>query len=365
MATDADFARRRAEQPIGPAGEGTHLSVRHDHVMGVLRDDRSYRPEQDPAVPPAAAAQWAGDPAEHRRRRTAVFAPQRIDAVVPAVIEAAALLVEDAVDESHRAGSVELVGAVLEPLAVAAIGSLLGILVGDRPAVFAAVDRMAQEATHADGEAELGAWLDGELARRASATGSPGERPVDDGLAILQVVDAPTGREASRIELLAYVYLICRSGVGPLRRLLANLARRLAADPEELADAQRPAACAALVEAVLRDDPPIQFLMRTPIDDVVIDGYAIAAGERLVMSLRSANADRAGAGGSDRHLSFGRGERYCPAATLGRTTTAILGGTLAARLDRIEIVDPSALVALEALSVWTPATLPVRLVTKG
>lgn len=358
---DEEFAKLRSRCPISEIAPGAHLLVRYVDVVAVLRDGGTYRSLDDPAIPPAAVAQWTTDPAEHQRRRLPLFAAHRLAIHRRELADVCARLVAGA----ERAGGCDAITEVIDPITYVAIARLLGIADSDRECVFGWVEQMGTSLGPTDtapdlrpesawqaGATPLRRWLVDEVDRRGSL---PVAEQPDDGLGLLLRSDPVSGRVVAHDELLGYVYLLCRSGVGPLRRLLVNLVRHVADHPA-LLDAVRAGELEAttVVERVLADDPPIQFLMRNPVTDVDIHGVGMAAGSRLVMSVRSANTEV-----PLRHLAFGRGEHFCPAASLGRLVAAELLKALAVSLCRIALRDEADLASLTAPSVWTPAAMPI------
>ncbi|KJK43669.1 cytochrome P450 [Lentzea aerocolonigenes] len=125
------------------------------------------------------------------------------------------------------------------------------------------------------------------------------------------------------------------------------------------------------VEEVLRWTSSATHSMRTATRPVEIGGRTIAAGDRVVLWVPSANRDETVFAEPDRfdvsrtpnrHLAFGGGEHFCVGSTLARTQlTAVLsellaltsGMSLAGQVRR-----------LHSVAVGGPETLPVRLIAR-
>lgn len=88
----------------------------------------------------------------------------------------------------------------------------------------------------------------------------------------------------------------------------------------------------AVVEELLRYDPPVQLLGRLAGDDCEINGTQITAGDTLTLAIAAANRDPAYYDQPDqinfnrepnRHLAFGQGIHYCLGDWLARQTSQL------------------------------------------
>ncbi|MEP2770573.1 MAG: cytochrome P450 [Fulvivirga sp.] len=88
----------------------------------------------------------------------------------------------------------------------------------------------------------------------------------------------------------------------------------------------------AVVEELLRYDPPVQLLGRLASKDCVINGTQITAGDTLTLAIAAANRDPAHCDQPDkinfhrdpnRHLAFGQGIHYCLGDWLARQTSQL------------------------------------------
>ena len=86
---------------------------------------------------------------------------------------------------------------------------------------------------------------------------------------------------------------------------------------------------AALVQAVMRDDPPIQNTRRFTAQAIDIGGTRIAAGETILVLLAAAGQDPAARGNdAEAPHGFGRGAHTCPGQALAQTIAAAAIGVL-------------------------------------
>jgi len=125
------------------------------------------------------------------------------------------------------------------------------------------------------------------------------------------------------------------------------------------------------VEEVLRWTTSATHSMRTVTAPTVLRGLRIAAGDRVVLWLPSANRDAEAFPEPDRfdigrrpnrHLALGTGEHGCIGATMARKQTRILFSALLDMTAGIERSGP--VVALRSIAVNGPERLPVRIMPR-
>lgn len=364
-----------------------HAVYRYRDAVRVLRDDDRFVAMVDPNIPASARVQWAADPGEHQHRRASVFFAGRLAALAPQIAARSATLLDALPAPRSEPGPVELGAAYARPLATGALADVLGIAVGWRERVFAAADAMAGDpsAIHPQpswdaGHAEIAAFVaehrptwDAESTGAAPGAGVGPDRVGPSGLALLARPDPRSGRVVPDEELVAFTYLLCRSGSGPTVRLVATIAQALAVDPAARAAlAAEPAAAPAYVERRLEALPAIRYLLRVSTAEGEIGAgtarVRVAEGDHVVMNLTSTNHDdaKAGADGSGdperpRHLAFGRGQHFCPAAGLGRLVAAQAAVDLSTRLPDLRLAPGADTSGLRIPKVWTPFRLDVLL----
>jgi cytochrome P450 len=132
------------------------------------------------------------------------------------------------------------------------------------------------------------------------------------------------------------------------RNLIGNCVYRLASDLALQEQLRRdPALVPALIEETLRLDAPVQLLARTCTSPLELAGVPIAAGERVVFQLASANRDEACFAEPDTfrlarrnardHVGFGAGAHVCPGAWLARMETRVVLETLFERTAKLAL----------------------------
>ena len=172
---------------------------------------------------------------------------------------------------------------------------------------------------------EYAAYLDDAVARRRGAANPP-----DDLITALSRQEL-SGAPASARQIRSLLSNLILGGISTSTSMLGNLLHQLLASPDDhrvLHD--DPARVSAAVEESLRIHPPILYVPRTCTADTAIGGHAVQAGERVIVSLASANRDpsvfqdpdrfRLDRDGAWPHLSFAPGAHLCVGAGLARAT---------------------------------------------
>lgn len=213
---------------------------------------------------------------------------------------------------------------------------------------------------------EFVAYVDDLIAERRA-------RPTEDFISRLVSTEVD-GRRLTDVEARSQLVFLFISGNETTRHLIGNLLWRVIGDPDLLSrlDADRELIPIA-VEETLRLDPPVKFLMRNCMKDIVIEGTQVVAGEKVVFGLGSANRDAVHFDGGDEfrldrpdprsHLSFGGGPHVCPGATLARLEARIALEVFLDRVRRARVVDPR-FDAVDVFWAHGPASLRATLEAK-
>lgn len=350
------FARRRSEAPVAwqPLPGGGYWAVaRHADVKQVLGDSATFKAgygtglrspwdaQFDPAAPdagmPAYRAMNATDPPQHAERRGLLG-----DAFAPAVVTGRAQglreLAKTLVGGLAAAGGGDLVASVACPLAIAALGDTLGLPVGRREAIAAAVraSTYAQDPATQAGRRPSIAWREAEAALGV-AIQAAFEDPASSGLAA-DIARCPHGMAARDAQYL--LRLLVLAGQETTVAGIATALHRVLKTPGAL-DALRanPALVSQATEEALRWLSPIVAFGRLAARDVVLAGVPIRAGQRVACYFPSANRDEAVFADADSfrldrrpnpHLAFGFGDHGCPGAGLARQQIRLALEALAA-----------------------------------
>lgn len=335
---------------------GSTLFLRHADIAALLQDRRfgamNARYYEQQGWSEGLYVDWVRrtlvflDPPDHDRLRALLaraFTPRQVARITPVTREIAESLAADAA----RAGDVDLYESFAQKLPLQVICSLLAIpsidfdAVGEwtaalslatatpTPAVRVEVDRAMQR-------------FDGYARRLISERRV---RPGDDLLSALIAVEA-SGDRLSLDELVAMVVQLLYAGHETTRNLIGNGLFTLLDHPAELERLRRaPELISNAVEEMLRFEPPILFLTRVALEDVVWAGVPISAGELVHVDLAAANRDpderpepdRFDVGRADpHHLSFGWGMHFCMGASVARMEARVAFATLLDRFASIE-----------------------------
>jgi cytochrome P450 len=128
-----------------------------------------------------------------------------------------------------------------------------------------------------------------------------------------------------------------------------------------------PALARSAFEEAVRCESPVQTFFRTTTEEVVVDGVAIPAGEKVLMFLGAANRDPRRWSDPDRfdirrnttgHVGFGGGIHGCVGQLIARLEGEIVLSKLARRVRSIELTDEPEVHLNNTLRGWS--TVPVR-----
>ncbi|HVE45547.1 MAG TPA: cytochrome P450 [Acidimicrobiales bacterium] len=290
------------------------------------------------------------DPPDHTRLRSLVtraFTPRTVETLRGRIVS----LVDDLLD-GFGDGEVDVMDTIAFPLPVTVIGEMLGVPVGDRPALrplvrsitavleLAATPAALSEATAAD--IELTDYFAGLVAERRV-------RPQEDLLTKL-IEAEDKGDQLSEHELISTAILLFAAGFETTTHLIGNGLLALLRHPDQL---ERLRADRSLVrpgvEELLRFDSPVQIALRTTYEDLSIAGHQIEKGNLVLALLGAANRDPARFRdpeeldvGRDEGppMSFGGGIHFCLGAALARLEGQIVLDRLLDRFGTMELVGP-------------------------
>ncbi|HEV7639415.1 MAG TPA: cytochrome P450 [Gaiellaceae bacterium] len=360
-----ELARR--EQPVFYAEKfGLWIVTRHDDVLAVLKDHRSFSSEgalksSPGAYPPAVQAVLAEgfpempyiievDRPVHDRIRgliTKAFTPRRVAELAPRIEEIA----RELVDTFAADGEGDIVERFAWPLPLRVLGELFGVPRDELEQLHhwgmdwllvqqeLPVERRVE---HARGLVQMQRYFV-ELVEQRIA------EPTDDLVGALvsgrNEIDPPL----SVIEIAGLPLDLMVAGHVTVTRAIGSTLNRLFAHPplrEHLLD---PVIAPKAIEEILRLEAPAQGLFRIAARDVEIGGVTLPRGARVMAHFASANRDdcvfaqpddyepeRADIG---KHLAFGKGIHFCIGAPLARLE---LGVALPLLLERLPGLRPGA-----------------------
>ncbi|MGH3492306.1 MAG: cytochrome P450 [Sciscionella sp.] len=375
MVPPSELARLRAEAPVSrvhtSAGEPAWLVTRYEDARAVLGDRRFAL-----ALPGALGGGQASndslfqDPPGHSRLRrlvSAAFTRRRAAGLRTRADEIAEGLVADMAAGERP---VDLMRAVAFPLPITVIGELLGVPTGERDS-FKGWSNALMSLPAGNGGTDPGTAWEG-LSRQVGALiADKREQQGEDLLSALITVRDTEDDRLSEAELVmmaitlimaGYVTTSVATGLGAILLTGHDQLARLAAEPALVPTA---------VEEVLRFQAAGGDVARVATDDLECSGVSIAAGEKVVVSLTSANRDESRFADPDRfdiartdnpHLTFGHGIHHCLGAALARMELQAVFTGLAARLPDLRLairVEDLTWQRSELFGDEWPAAIPV------
>ena len=193
--------------------------------------------------------------------------------------------------------------------------------------------------------------------------------PRDDLMS--QLVHARTEEgQLTQEEVVYSVVQLLIAGFETTRNLIANSLNLLTSHPDVYRNIQdRPDETNLIVEEILRIEGPIRVSQRLVADDFAFEGHDFIAGQKVLLSLASANRDSAEFVDPDelnfrrenrQHVAFGGGIHYCLGAPLARLETKVFLQEFARMVEQISLTTdtPS---HLKSLFIRGFAELPVAL----
>ncbi|MEV0386272.1 cytochrome P450 [Nonomuraea sp. NPDC050643] len=302
------------------------------------------------------------DPPEHTRFRrllTGQFTVRRMKLLEPRIAEITA----GTLDAMRRTGPpAELVRDFALPIPALVICELLGVPYADRDNFqeHASTVVSLEVSTEQKQKAidEVNTYVRALVARKRA-------RPGDDLISGLS-----SSGELTDDELAGVAMLLLLAGHETTANMLALGTYTLLSKPGQLAALRRdPALVPGAVEELLRYLTVVDFLVRTALEDMEIDGYPIKAGETVTVSLPTANRDpvrfsHPGAMDLTRdatgHLTFGHGIHQCLGQQLARNELRIALPALLDRLPELRLAVPADEVPMRSdMLVYGVHRLPV------
>lgn len=390
------YRRILEECPVSLGPLGTVVLARYADCAAVLRDARASTDMRHLAdyqamvasgeLQPVDQARFERpsflflDPPDHTRLRRLVskaFSPRVVEALRVTVQQ----WVDELIDRVAGNGRIELVADLAYPLPVRVICQMLGIPAEDHQRFRGWSRDLARgldpiEALSADEQermlSALGAltkYFDELIARRRAELrgGEAGASAGDDLLSALIAVEE-RGEQLTTEELNATCRLLLPAGHETTVNLIANGMLALLRHPNLLERLRVDRTLAgAVVEEVLRYDPPVQFAGRITREPLEVGDTVIDRGQRIILLLAAAQRDPARFADPQRfdidraenaHLAFGAGIHFCLGAPLARLEGQVALSTLATRLvDPVLEADPPPY--KDHIILRGPETLPI------
>ncbi|HJY45548.1 MAG TPA: cytochrome P450 [Propionibacteriaceae bacterium] len=348
------YEEMRAQGPLLPTRLGNYTTTSHRLCNEVLRSRRfGVRPEDGSED----LANQAGldlsllelNPPDHTRiRRLAApaFTPRRMAGYVTLVDQA----IQGLLEQCERECEFDLMTSFASPLPIAVVTHLLGLpndperLRRLGSTIAQALDgiwSLAQARTLAAADAELRTTFATLLDRRR----------VNPGNDLVSALVAEQGKEITAAELSALVRLLLIAGFETTVNAIGNGMHWLLADREQWdLLVKDPGRAPAVVEEVLRFDPPVQQTARVANQPTEVGNVLVRKNQWVITLLAAANRDPDTYPEPNRfditrespveHLAFSGGIHYCLGSPLARLELTQAFRALAERFPRIRQTAP-------------------------
>jgi cytochrome P450 len=352
----AFYDRARAAGPFFHWEEyGKTCATSYAAVNAILRDRRFGREipaEKQPPIAPHTAPFYAVEahsmlelePPRHTRLRGLVmraFTSRRINALTPEIAQLSHELI-DAFPE----GAFNLSEHFGQRLPVTIIARLLGVpeAMGDdllrwsnaMVKMYIAGRSRAVEDAAAQASADFTAFMRSYINERRA-------RPADDLITHL-IAAEEDGEKLSTDELISTCILLLNAGHEATVHTIGNGVKTLL-ETETKTDA---APIEAIVEEIIRFDPPLHMFTRYAYEDVEVMGHIIPKGSEVALLLAAANHDPSAFEAPERYnphrpaksnQSFGAGLHFCVGAPLARLELQIALPILFQRCPKLRLSE--------------------------
>ena len=348
------YEEMRAQGPMLPTRLGNYTTTSHALCNEVLRSRKfAVRPEDGSED----LANQAGldlsllelNPPDHTRiRRLAApaFTPRRMAGYVELVDQA----IQGLLDECEREREFDLMTSFASPLPIAVVTHLLGL--PNDPERFRRLGSTiarALDGIWSLGQARVLAGADAEL--RTTFTELLDRRRADPGSDLVSALVAEQGKEITAAELSALVRLLLIAGFETTVNAIGNGMRWLLTNREQWELLVKdPGLAPAVVEEVLRFDPPVQQTARVARRPTDVGDVLVATNQWVITLLAAANRDPdvypeprrfdISRESPVEHLAFSGGIHYCLGSPLARLELTQAFRALAERFPRIRLTAP-------------------------
>ncbi|MFI0780503.1 cytochrome P450 [Streptomyces sp. NPDC021212] len=325
-------------QQVRDAARNPVLSLNKRHSRTGGRDGESMPPELNGHLLNTDAA----DHARLRRLVNGTFTARRTELLRGDVQE----ITDQLLQRMSSRPRADVVADLAMPLSMEVICRVLGIPRGDRPDFREWTNTLLSPAPHAAQQSReamrhMHRFLVALIDRKR-------ESPADDLLSELVLAQENEDRLSSD-ELVAMAFLLLFGGYHNTGSLIATSVMALLTHPEHrVAFSSGEVPMHALTEEALRwNSPTMLAVRRFATQDMRIGDTGIGAGDRIWLSLASANRDPerfeepevfAPYREDNAHLAFGHGPHYCPGASLARLENSIAVTSLMRRFPDVSLL---------------------------
>ena len=247
-------------------------------------------------------------------------------------------------------GPIEIVGELAAPLPAEMIGLLLGFPDEMFPKLMEWSERTIALGGGPRYLNDEGITAAMEFAQASADLYEEKQRcPADDVMTVWTTAEVP-GHDFGVDEVISDCLLLLDGGAETTRTVIARGMIELARRPEQWARLRDGADMSIAVEELIRFVTPVHNMCRVAVEDTVLSGSAVAAGEQLMLMYGSANRDPAHFTDPEaldvtrhpnHHLSFGFGTHFCLGSSLARLEIRLFFEELLSRASELRVVEGS------------------------
>ena len=383
------YADLRRDEPVKWLDGLQAFSVAcYDDVDTLLKDGRTYSSAQfwpallgeyDPV--PEVAPMISMDPPGHihlRKLANKAFVPTKVNLLRERTYKIAHDLIDDIIARHGKSGEFDWAWEFTALYPVTVIAEVLGVPTERRSEFKVWVDLVLSAANRAAYGPEKLSEIEKASKSLRSFIEDLYDHRIDnlgDDLISSFIQSEIDGRKMTRLEIIQMATLLLIGGVETTTNLLGTTLVELKRHPETYARVRADTGLIpALVEEVLRYNPPVQIIFRHTTADVELGGTTIPAGSAVMPILASANRDETKFANPDVFdidrkidfplMSFGQGPHFCLGFYLSRMEARLAIETL---LERFEVLEPLTGEPkwMESYFARGPKGLPVRFKIRG
>ncbi|GAA5051950.1 hypothetical protein HNP84_006351 [Thermocatellispora tengchongensis] len=312
-----------------------------------------------PDAPPSVRQPWflSQDPPDHTRLRRLVSRAFTARAVAR-MESSIGRLVDHFLDRAAGRDTFDVLSGFAHPLPVTVICRMLGVPPADEHLFREWSSQLTRLVdgflTAAAGAGETPAWVPGMVEMHRYVNDLVADRratPRREDLISELIAAEDDGDQLGHDELVATIVLLLVAGHETTVNLIANGVLALLRHPEWLAALRAdPGLAPAVVEEILRYDPPVHLTARIADQDMTIGEVRVPARSLVILLLAAAHRDPEANPDPDRfdpsraqvrHLGFGFGPHFCLGAPLARLEGRLALAAFARRVqDPRLIADP-------------------------
>jgi cytochrome P450 len=356
------YAKLRRDDPVTwlPSLQAFGVA-RYDDVDALLKNGKLYSSsmfwpallgEYDPVpeVPPMISM----DPPGHvhlRKLANKAFVPSKIKPLLDRTYEVANALIDDIIAKHGPEGEFDWAVDFCALYPVTVIAQVLGVPIERRAEFKIWVDNILAAANRAAyGPDRLAEIQDSSDKIRAFFEDLYDERAANlQSDLISDMIQAEIdGEKMTRIEVIQMAILLLIGGVETTTNLLGTTLVELKRHPDVYARVRgEPELIPALIEEVLRYNPPVQIIFRHTMEDTELGGVKIPKGSTVMPLLASANRDESKFDDPETFdidrkikvplMSFGQGPHFCLGNYLARMEAR---SALETAFQRFELLEP-------------------------